>query len=431
MAINMQAGSISQIPHAGNSRLVMTDYGFLLALGFAMLVAVDPFEAELERRIYTKHLPMLLALSSLILAMVGARIFRWQQKRPSSLPTLAPLLLLAAFVITGGLYARTQLGIQNSFLVAGLYMLAAPMAAAILLRCEPPVRLRLLHAYFAMLVAAGMVVFVGLAANYGVRQVYHELEYLFPPLAVLCAFLVKRAWLRWTGVLFFLLFAALFKKNTGYITGLLVAGYLVMFYFWPRWAGHEALRRLTKAHWLLIGTIALAILAAYLIANRDRYLPSGNPAYRMVTYEQAWRRFQDSPLIGTGFTGAAAEKFTAFDIGVANNVLPSHSDVLDIFAHGGLLGVSLWLWAQLRVIRLALGTALRARWRSHLLAPYAHTLACMSLAGVLTYAFNPIMLQPAKALLLWVSFGFLVAIALTIRQEEWQATNKNQRRGPV
>ena len=176
MAVNMQAGSIGQIPRAGGAMLVMTDYVFLIALGLAMLVAVDPFEVDLERRIQTKHLPMLLALSSLILAMVGARIFRWQQKRPSSLPVLAPLLLLAAFVITGGLYARVQLGIQNSFLVAGLYMLAAPMAAAVLLRCEPLVRVRMLHAYFVMLIAAGVVVFAGLAANYGVRPVYHELE---------------------------------------------------------------------------------------------------------------------------------------------------------------------------------------------------------------------------------------------------------------
>ena len=36
----------------------------------------------------------------------------------------------------------------------------------------------------------------------------------------------------------------------------------------------------------------------------------------------------------------------------------------------------------------------------------------MSLTGVLVYAFNPIMLQPVKAMLLWGQLGMLLGIAL-------------------
>lgn len=401
------------VPAMRYGALVMTDYGFLLCLALALLVAVDPLELELERMVLTKHAPMLIALPSVLLALAGKRIFHERMKHAGTISAMAPLLALAAMVIGGGLYARFALGIQNSFLVGGVYMCAAPMACAILLRCDNPVRL--LRAYVAMLMVASVIVFVGLAINYGVRQVYHELEYLFPSLAVFCVFAARNAWLRWAGLLFFLLLAFLFKKNTGYLTGLLVVLYLLRFYAWPRWSLQDTVRRATMVHWTVIALLVCAALAAYLVANRTDYLPSGNPQFRLLTYERAWQQFHASPLWGNGFTAPGSEKFTGFDTGVSNNILPTHSDVLDLLANGGVIAIALLLWALWRVARLAYGTALRPEWASNPLAPYAHMLAHSSIAGVMTYSFNPIFLQPGKALLLWANFGFLAGISLMMK----------------
>lgn len=399
----------------GAPALVMTDFGFLLVLALALLVAVDPLEADLERRVPVKHLPMLILLPCLLLALVGARVFRWQERRPSVLQPLLPLLLLAGFIIAGGVFARFALDIQNSFLVAGVYLLAAPMAAALLLRSGKPIAL--LNTFAWLVGAMAMVVFAGLVANYNVRQVYHELEFLFPPLAVLIGFAVPRGWKRWAGMALFILMALAYKKNTGYLVAMLVISYLLAFEAWPRWSKGDVLKKLNKAQWTLIAASAVAGLVLFLLANRADYLPSGNPQFRLFTYERAWARFLESPLWGSGFAAAASDKFTVFDTGVSNNVLPTHSDVLDIFAHGGLLGVSLWLWMMLRVARLAWRHALHPRHRHHPLAPYAHWLACMSMAGVLVYTFNPIILQPAKSLLLWGSLGLLSAIAVCMHRQ--------------
>ena len=396
--------------------LVMTDYGFLLGLALALLVAVDPFELDWERMAlikHAKHAPMLIALPSVLLAVAGKRIFQERMKHAGVIPTMSPLLALAAMVIGGGLYARFALGIQNSFLVGGVYMCSAPMACAILLRCDNPVCL--LRAYGAMLLVAGVVVFTGLAINYGVRQVYHELEYLFPSLAVFCVFAARSAWLRWAGLLFFLLLAFLFKKNTGYLTGLLVVLYLLRFYAWPTWSLQARVRRATMVYWAAIVLLVCAALVAYLVVNRADYLPSGNPAFRLLTYDRAWQRFHASPLWGNGFTAPASEKFTGFNTGVSNNILPTHSDVLDLLANGGVMAIALWLWALWRVARLAYGTVLRPEWASDPLTPYAHMLAHSSIAGVVTYSFNPIFLQPGKALLLWANFGFLAGISLIVK----------------
>lgn len=407
------------LPHRGPA-LVMTDYGFLLALALALWIAVDPLEADLERQVAIKHLPMLLLLPFLLLSLVGAKVFRWQDRRPSMLQPLLPLLLLAGFIICGGVFARFASGIQNSFLVAGVYMLAAPAAAALLIRSGKPVAL--LNTFAWLVGAMAVVVLAGLMVNYNVRQVYHELEFLFPPLAVLIGFALPRGWKRWAGMAFFVLMALAYKKNTGYLVGLLVIAYLLAFEAWPRWSQGDTLKKLSKAQWTLIAAAALAGLVIFLLANRAEYLPSGNPQFRLFTYERAWTRFLESPLWGSGFAAAAAEKFTVFDTGVSGNVLPTHSDVLDILAHGGLLGVMLWLWMLLRVARLAWRHALHPRHRQHPLAPYAHWLACMNIAGIVVYAFNPIILQPAKSLLLWGSLGLLCAIAVCMRSQAEQGS---------
>jgi hypothetical protein len=92
-------------------------------------------------------------------------------------------------------------------------------------------------------------------------------------------------------------------------------------------------------------------------------------------------------------------------------VLATHSDVLDLLAQGGVFAISLWLWSYIRIGRLTFRNVLRGRVEDDLHAA-VHTLACMSIAGILVYAFNPILLQPAKALLYWAQIGMLLGVAL-------------------
>ena len=399
----------------------MTEYIFLISLAVAIVFAIDPitmgdpYSYPHDSIHPYKHVAGIIALPAILLTFVGNRLFfRWQ-KRPSSLSSLWPLLALSTMILTGSVYARLRLDIQNTFIIFGLYIWLAPTAAAILLRCADP--RNLLRAYLILLLVGGVWVFEGLAMNYGVRQVYHELEYLFPPLAVFFLFRYRTGhrWKRWTGILFFLLTALLFKKNTGYLVALLVVSYLVVFYGWPLWSKLESLRKIISIFALVVVILLVSALATFIILHRDTYLPTGNPEFRLLTYERAWLTFLKSPLWGTGFAAAASVKFTGFDTGVSNNILPTHSDILDLMAQGGLLGLTLWLWGLLRVARLACATVLHPRSISHPLAPYGHMLACSSIAAVLTYAFNPILLQTSKSLLLWTNLGFLIGISLIVR----------------
>lgn len=419
----------SKTPLGGQFRrppsLSMTDYVFLFAMLLALFVLVvdDSLNWRLEKIAITKHLPALFALLALLLALAGWRLFRPHQQVIRVLPIMWPLLTFALFMIIGGLYGRISLGESNTFLTPGLYLWVAPLTAVMLVRSDHPQRL--LRNFFVMLLLAGLAAFAGLAMNYGGRQVYHELEFLFPPLAVFIAFAAKKSWLRWSGVMFFLILAMLYKKNTGYMAALLVLSYLMFFYVRPHWSRLKDIRKVGALTAFVLAVLMLIGALAYVWMNRESYLPTGNVKFRSETYERAWVRFQDSPLWGEWFTAPSAEKFEGFDTGVARNVLPTHSDILDILAQGGLLAFALWFWGLARIGRRAYAAVLCTRAPPHPLTPYAHTLACMALAGVLVYAFNPIFMQPIKALLLWGSLGMLAGITLLIERD----ANQNNKQG--
>lgn len=406
--------------------LSMTDYGFLFAMLLALFVIIadDGLNWRLEKIAITKHLPGLFSLIPLLLVLAGWRLFRPREAPLRVLPIMYPLLAFALFMIAGGLYARISLDQSNTFMTPGLYVLAAPLAATMLVRSEHPQRL--LRNFFVLLMLAGVMALYGLAANYGSRQVYHELEFLFPPLAVYAAFAAKKTWLRWGGVALFLGLALLYKKNTGYMAALLVLAYLVFFYAHPRWTRLKDIRKVGVLMAFVVMLTMLAGALAYVWSNRETYLPTGNVEFRAQTYERAWIRFKESPLWGVGFTDPSTEKFQGFDTGVARNVLPTHSDILDILAQGGLLAFALWLWGLVRIGRRAHAALLKPDTQGHPLAPYAHTLACMALAGVLVYAFNPIFMQPVKALLLWGSLGMLAGISLLAERDARERNNKQR-----
>lgn len=395
--------------------LVMTDYGVLLALCLAWFMATDFPGWRLERISFTKHLPGLLGLASFALAWVAT------QMAPKPLPSGAirlnlPWILLAAFIIAGSVAARVFLDTRNTFLIAGMYMLWAPVMTFVLLSTRQPERLLRYLAGFMIL--GGILVLLEIAWGYGTRDIQHEKQFLLVPLALYFVLRPERRAIHWLGALSFLVMAPLLRKNTAYLMGLLTLSYFVTADQLPRWTKLDPLKRAVRLYGLLLFVMCAGALIAYLVWNRDKYLPTGNPQFRLFTYARAWERFLESPLWGTGFSAAGTEKFTEFNTGVANNILATHSDVLDMFANGGLVAIFLWLWGLLRSAKFIWNAALRPGVKSTSLTRYVHLFGCISIGGVLTYAFNPIFLQPARAMLLWAALGVAIGVAALIQRDQ-------------
>lgn len=396
----------------GSAALLWSEWGFIAAVAAAAAIAVDPLGWDLGADRLLKHLPLALALAFALLTAVGRRLRAPPGAEAGGAGVVRgawPLALLAALIVAGSLYERLSGGVRDTFLNVGLYI-SMTFVAAMMVRDSAAPR-ALLRAVFGVLLAAGVVMGAFLVANYGVRQVYHEQIFLVIPLAVLCLAPPRRGVLNWLGGAFFVSMAWFSQKFTSYAVGALTAGYLLVALWLPRLAARPALQRATQVYWALLLAAGCGALLVALALGHSASLPSGNLEYRLHTYAQAWHSFVDSPVWGSMFAARAVRKFTLYSIGIAGNMLPTHSDVLDVLANGGLIGVALWTLGLAMIARAAARGPLSRRRLAQPEAPYAHALAMISLAAIVTYAFNPILLQPALAFLVWTCLGLLYGLA--------------------
>jgi hypothetical protein len=405
--------------------LLMTDYAFLGGLCLALLLVADPLDLRLGFVALAKHLPFAICSVAAIGVISGAFLYPARSDvvpRREDWPVLRacfPLVVLGVWVVMGSAYARWHEGVRSTFLVVGWYMLFATVAAKVIL--VSPARMRIVRGYIAA--AAVATVYMVFRSFYEFRPSFgfHEMQSLVIPLAVYFALRRTRsAFARWAPTFFFFASAFVFWKNTAFLVLAITLLYLAWALLRSPSAGRWPPGGMRPPNlWLVPVVLALGLAgaAAGVLAGLipSEILPSGHPEYRLRTYEAVWYRFTQSPLVGTGFIAQAVEKFTAFHIAVSDGILPSHSDLLDLLANGGVLAIALLIAGYARIVPLVCRHAL-ARTAPEEYAPAAHALACMAIASIVVYAFNPVLHAPHKALLLWTSVGMLVGLALYIRR---------------
>ena len=422
----------SRRAHVG---LLMTDYLLLLVMFAAAFWVLDPPRLGLDRLTGIKHLPLLALAGVVTVAVTGAALFR-APNTPLYGRAIAraawPLLLFAAGVMGGSLYGRLLHGVENSFLNMGLLVWVMPATAWMAARCADPAKLA--RGFFLAL--GGVAFAVGLLqwARGGGVAYYHGTEYAVIPLAIY-GWYAARSWP--ARIFLFLFFASLAlaqHKNTGYLLAFFAVAYCAV----QAWragyrAARDAMARERQVGWaafLLIGT-CLFSLGFY--ALRKLLLPSGNPDYRLHTYQKALDKFFDSPLVGTGFTGPATERFELYQVAVSSsNVLPTHSDPLDILANGGVIYSLLFVLGAWLLLRLMLGAIARAELvaaqrpgRGMPPTPQAMARDCVAplhgcvaifASALIVCAFNPVLTQPNAALVMWAAAGLGLGLALRVRE---------------
>jgi hypothetical protein len=410
---------------SGQPSLTVSDYWFLAGLLLTLFYVTDPWYSHLDKISITKHLPLMISMCGVLMANIGNWLFRPRNRAPirhwQVLSAGLPLILLGMWIVAGSLYAVKIEHVHNSFITVGIYMLFTFLTARLVMLS--PARARIVRIYLTIAACFAVFMVLRMAVNFGDPVVpYHELEALVVPLAVYFALRPSnnQYWKAFM-TLFFLVAGLVFRKNTGFLMIPLTLLYLWIVEWRFRFR-ESAVFRIWTMFWVVVIFVAGVAATGYLAHQRSEMMPSGNPGYRMLTYEVAIHRFYDSPVWGTGFTHPASEKFKAYIINVADGVLPTHSDILDLAAQGGVIALSLWLWGYLRIMSLSARHSLAGRPYDDMRAA-AHALACMSLTSIVVYAFNPIMLQPGKGLLLWSQFGMLLGITLHLASNPSPATS--------
>ena len=391
----------------------MTEGLIVFATFIAGLLLADPFFAGgLTKATFAKGVVYVFGFGALgfhCLARAAISPERFSAARREVWAAWWPAILLGIFVIAGSVYARTVDDIKESFLNVGLGMLFLPLFALSVRSADHPFTLMKWLALMLVLTSFGAL--VTLVA--GIR-LFHEFTFLFVPLG---AYLILSPHFSlWRTVLALALFGlCLFSfKNTTFLLVL-----LSLFACGGVWLAR--VMKINNRLAVVVGALVVVpvslvgfwFAAMAWVQHRDS-LPSGNVSYRLEMYEIAWRKFLESPLWGSAFTDSSVVYFELYKVLQATQYLPTHSDPLDLLAHGGVIAAVLWLLVVKRqfVIAWFAGRELAARPSGVDLTRHRWLamLALVQIGSVITCAFNPIMINPVYAFWMWGSAGVMWAL---------------------
>jgi O-antigen ligase len=365
-----------------------------------------------------KYFPlMLFGVGALFFTLAGLGIFQLARLRQlvAEIGGAWPIWLLALFMLGGSIYLRRSQGIEETFIPSALAM-ASFFVAFAHIRFHPAPLCSIRRLFYALLLAAAYMGGWIAYKRFDTGHAFHVEIFLIVPLAIYFFQAIENRKLAWLLLVALLAVGVLSNKNTGYLVTLYTVGHIgVVSYFRSKRGYRDAMARLFLHYLLLLLALAAVATLAYLLYYRETYLPSGSVEYRASTYLMAWQKFLASPAWGSLYSETPIIEFTLYYIGLANNKLPTHSDILDMLAHGGVLGFSLFLLALAFPIRAGF-KALRQVPTMHDAVARAtiHGLMGVVVAGIICMAFNPLLLNHIMASLFWLIQGLLYAVAQRI-----------------
>ena len=391
----------------------MTEILILVSTSIAALLLIDPFYGgALVNTPFAKGTVLVLCVGTLCLHLLGRAV-----TAPARLGVAIrdmgtrwwPLLVLSAFILAGSFYAIFAESVKESFLGMGLGMLFLPLMGLAVASSQNPMRLVKWLAAVHVLIFLTMFGFM-----VATEQVYHERMFLAVPLGAY--FLTAqngRLW-KWPFGLALILVCALSFKNTTLL--MILATLVACGLLWIA-SVVKRYQRLTALLLLYVGILTSIAVAAGLVYAWLQYkseLPSGNTVYRLEMYGIAWQRFLDSPVWGTLFAEATVNYFTVFRVAQGTQNLPTHSDILDIMAHGGMIGLLLWgmvVWRMMSILWLTVRRLTEANlerdlrpWR------WLFVLGLVQVTAVITYAVNPPLINPVIGFWVWGGMGVMWAL---------------------
>lgn len=384
----------------------MTETLFVFVTAFAGFLFVDPFYGGALTKASIAKVPiLLLGYGTLVFHLVGRAIVAptvFRAALAEVVRTWWPIIALGLWITAGGAYARWLDDIREGFLAMGLGMLFMPLIALALRSSSHSLGLMKTLGVVYLLTFAGMIAV--LAAD---LHTFHEEIFIAVPLG---AYFLTAPRLRWWHVIvgLALIGSTLISfKNTTFLIVLATLSVCVGVRLYRVVRRSEPLKVITSLYFgipIILGSAA----ALYLTWKKNREaLPSGNVEYRVEMYTIAWQRFLDSPIWGSLFTDSSVAYFELYRTGLRTNYLPTHSDVLDILAHGGLIGLALWVLVVAKLLRIGWDATRRLAvaspeeplraWRILLV------LTMVQFGAVITYLFNPPLISPLHGFWIWGS----------------------------
>lgn len=389
---------------------------FYCFLFMSLFLLIDPFyfgygAFRVTRDLgVLKYFGLMFGFAALFFTLLGQAIYVPRATQPpwrESLAVAGPLFAFAAIVLTGSLIARFHLGIKETFLQLGVGFFGLPLAVIMFWGISDHLQVAKRFMLGLLLVMPVVIAWVAFTRLQG-GQAFHTEIFLFVPLGIYFFLALQRRWLA-----YFILIASIglglaSHKNTAYLIVLLVIAHLLLL------IGHRAqpkkmsIKRALVVYGLIVSTLVSSVILVFLLANREAYLPTGNVEARTITYSAAIDRFLASPLYGQAFLDTGLVQLEGKLI-LGRTTVISHSDLLDILSHGGLITLSFFIWGLMRIARCT-----RQAFKVGLPnAEFAlvNGLISLVICGLVTAAFNSPLISLPVAVLFWFSLGLLVSVS--------------------
>lgn len=386
-----------------------TDWMLVGVLGLACFISISQplFGLQLHHSILN-HFPLMLMLAVLTLHLVGMGMNRqlvpWQ-----TLLSVWPLAALGLFALVGSLVAKYALQEKDSYLSFAIYMLLIPLYIGCIARDSQRLRSWAL-ALITVWLLTSLAALSGEVLRIGARESLHEIEYLVIT-GFFAMFYVSRGWaFKLLALTLLLASAVLNHKLTGYIIATMAVLHIVGAAGWRRLPREWKLPYAAAA---IVGTLVVAGALTFLYFEFRYYLPSGNAGVRLSQYEAVWSQFLRSPVWGYAYLAGSGEDYREYTR-LLN--IPTHSDVLDMLKHGGLIALLLFVWGYVKIF-LIVNRAVVESQHDRVLNAYFLGARFFQVTALVTFAINPLLLKGPFLIVIWANLGLAVGLALCLRRQ--------------
>ena len=390
----------------GNS-LRFTDWLLLTVLAVAYFISISmPLLGVQLHLSVLNHFPLLLLGPVLALHMLGISLTRSGLRWAPVGAVTWPLIVLGLYALIGSSVAKWEFGVDDSYISFGVYLLLLPVFAASVPGGKERTR-SFATALIVIWVLFSMAAFIGETARFGNAGLLHEIEYLVAAGFFIFYYAFRSRAVKFLALVLLIAAAVVNQKLTGYIICAVAILYIVVAAGWrrllPTWRGAY-----TVGAVIFILTV-VTVLALLYFEFRD-FLPSGNVDVRTHQYQAVWRDFIASPVWGHAYLTGSGEDFKS---GYSLIYIPTHSDVLDILKHGGLIGLALFAWGYIAIF-LTLGRAVAATRADMLLNAFFVGARFFQVTALITFSLNPILLKGPFLIVIWGNLGLALGLALRV-----------------
>lgn len=391
-------------PAAQGLRLTEALVLAVLALAYLLSISAPLFGVPLHKTILN-HAALALLGPALLVHLLGLALNRQPPPWNEVLPACLPLVLLAAYALVGSAIAKWELKERDTYLTFGVYTALLPLlAASVTTQWQ-----RLRHWALALVliwVVFSLAALVGELARSGTRETLHEIEYLVVSGFFVLYYAVPSKAVKLLAIAMLVAAAVFNQKLTGYIIAAMAVIHFVVAAGWRRLLPQWRWPYVVGAALFTAGVVAVLTLLYF---EFREHLPSGNVQVRMTQYEAAMRQFLDSPIWGSAYTAGSGEAYRE-SFRVLN--IPTHSDVLDILKHGGLIGFALFCWGYWKIFALV-NRAVSATKGDALLNAYFVAVRFFQVTALVNFSLNPLLLKGPFLIVIWGNLGLAVGMALT------------------